>query len=31
MENLKKANGPDYFEKLKIQNPAFSDPIASGY
>lgn len=31
LENLKKANGPDYFEKLKIQNPALSDPITSGY
>ncbi len=31
LDNLKKANGPDYFDKLRLKNPVLSDPVASGY
>jgi len=31
LENLKKTNGEDFFEKLKIKNPAMSEPITTGY
>ena len=30
LENLKKQNGPDFFEKIKIKNPAYSEPIVTG-
>ena len=31
LEKLKIKEGPDYFEKMRIKNLKFSDPIASGY
>lgn len=31
LENLKKANGEDFFERIKIKNPAFSEPIITGF
>lgn len=31
LENLKKKNGDDFLDKLRLKNPALSDPIASGY
>lgn len=31
LENLKKRNGPEFFERLKIKNPAFSEPIVTGF
>ncbi len=31
LEKLKAKEGPDYFDKLKIKNLKFSEPIASGY
>jgi glutaconate CoA-transferase subunit A len=31
LENLKKKNGEDFLDKLRLKNPALSDPIASGY
>jgi glutaconate CoA-transferase subunit A len=31
LENLKKANGPDFFDRIKIKNPAFSEPIITGF
>ncbi|MBI2849732.1 MAG: hypothetical protein HYX80_01660 [Chloroflexi bacterium] len=30
LENLKKVNGPDFLDKIKIQNPAKSDPVITG-
>ncbi len=31
LENLRKANGSDYFEKLRLKNPVLSEPIVSGF
>ena len=31
LENLKKKNGTDFLDKLRLKNPALSDPIPSGY
>ena len=31
LDNLKKANGQDYFDKLSPQNLVWSEPIPSGY
>jgi glutaconate CoA-transferase, subunit A len=31
LENLRKTNGPDYFDKLKLKNPVLSEPIVSGF
>jgi glutaconate CoA-transferase subunit A len=31
LENLKKKNGVDFLEKLRLKNPALSEPIASGF
>ncbi len=31
LENLKKKNGQDFLDKLRLKNPALSEPIASGY
>ena len=31
LENLKKLNGEDYFERLRPKNLVWSDPIPSGY
>ena len=28
--NLKKANGEDFFDRIKIKNPSFSEPIITG-
>src|SRR3990172_4491422 len=30
LDNLKKQNGPEFFERIKIKNPAMSDPIVTG-
>ena len=30
LENLKKVNGDDFLEKIKIKNPAFSEPVITG-
>ncbi|MEK7352922.1 MAG: CoA-transferase [Chloroflexota bacterium] len=30
LENLKKINGADFLEKLKIKNPAMSEPVITG-
>lgn len=31
LENLKKKNGEDFLDKLRLKDPALSEPIASGY
>lgn len=31
LENLKKANGQDYFDKLRPKNAVWSEPVPSGY
>lgn len=31
LENLKKKNGADFLDRIRLKNPALSDPIASGY
>ena len=31
LENLKKVNGEDYFEKLRPKNLVWSDPVPSGF
>jgi glutaconate CoA-transferase subunit A len=31
LDNLKETNGEDFFDKLRIQNPAMSEPIITGY
>ncbi|UCD09064.1 MAG: CoA transferase subunit A [Dehalococcoidales bacterium] len=31
LENLKQKNGADFLDNLRLKNPAFSDPVASGY
>lgn len=31
LENLKKKNGADFLDRIRLKNPAMSDPIASGY
>jgi glutaconate CoA-transferase, subunit A len=31
LENLKKKNGQDFLAKLRLKNPFFSEPVASGY
>lgn len=31
LDNLKKLNGPDYLEKLKIKNPSLSEPVVMGF
>ena len=31
LENLKKKNGADFLDKIRLKNPAMSDPIARGY
>jgi glutaconate CoA-transferase subunit A len=31
LENLKQKNGADFLDKLKLKNPALSEPVASGY
>jgi glutaconate CoA-transferase subunit A len=31
LENLKKKNGPDFLDKIRLKNPAMSEPVASGY
>ena len=31
LENLKKKNGPDFLDKIRLKNPAMSDPVPSGY
>ena len=30
LENLKNQNGPDFLERIKIKNPALSEPIVTG-
>ena len=30
LENLKKVNGADFLEKIRIKNPAFSEPVITG-
>jgi glutaconate CoA-transferase subunit A len=31
LENLKKKNGEDFLDKIRLKNPALSEPVASGY
>jgi glutaconate CoA-transferase subunit A len=31
LENLKKKNGPDFLDNLRLKDPAMSDPVSSGY
>ena len=31
LENVKKANGAHYFDKLMLKNPVLSEPVPSGY
>jgi hypothetical protein len=31
LENLKKKNGEDFLERLRLKNPVLSEPVASGY
>ncbi len=31
LANLKAKNGEDFFDKIKIQNPAMSEPVITGY
>lgn len=31
LENLKKQHGADFFDKLRLKNPAMSEPVTSGY
>ena len=30
LENLKKTNGADFLEKIRIKNPKLSEPIVTG-
>ena len=30
LANLKKKNGADFFDRIKIQKPSYSDPIITG-
>jgi hypothetical protein len=31
LENLKKKNGIDFLDNLRLKKPALSEPVASGY
>jgi glutaconate CoA-transferase subunit A len=30
LDNLKKENGPEFFERIKIRNPSLSEPVVTG-